>query len=351
MSDTPRSFRLTRWTDCAGCAAKLDARTLAQTLEAVGPVRDPRVLVGPDTGDDAGVYRLADDLALVQTVDFFPPVVDDPLDFGRIAAANALSDLYAMGARPLTALNLVAFPAAELPAQVLHTILRGARTILDEAGVTLLGGHSVVDAGIKYGLAVTGTVRPERVITNAGARPGDALVLTKPLGVGVITTAARQDRAAPGLIEAATEVMTRLNRAAGEHMLEAGAHACTDITGYGLLGHALELAEASGVALRIDWRAVPHFAEALALLADGITFRGLAANREAFAGRVRFGDDVPRPWRDLLVDPQTSGGLLIALPESEAAALVARLRSDGDVHAAIIGRVERPMIGEHIHVE
>ncbi len=351
MVDRGTTPRLTRWADCAGCAAKIDAGSLARALTAVGVREDPRVLVGPATGDDAGVYRLSDDLALVHSVDFFPPVVDEPFDFGRIAAANALSDIYAMGARPLTALNLVAFPEEGPPREALHAILRGAAVVLDEAGAALVGGHSVVDSGIKYGLAVTGTVHPDRMITNAGARPGDALVLSKPLGTGVVATAAQRGRASPGLPAAVIESMTRLNRAAAGRMLEAGAHACTDVTGYGLLGHATEMAEASGVVLRIDHGRVPHFQQAMTLLEEGVASRGLEANRDAFGAKVRCDDAVPRAWRELLLDPQTSGGLLIAVPRARAAALAARLRDDGDTHAAVIGAVERPARRARIHVE
>ena len=345
------AVRLTRWAECAGCAAKLDARLLGDALDALGTPAHPRILVGLATRDDAGVYQLSEDLALVQTVDFFPPVVDDPFDFGRIAAANALSDVYAMGARPVTAMNLVGFPADELPAAVLHAILRGAQAVLDEAGVALIGGHSIVDKGVKFGLAVTGTVDPHCLITNAGARPGDVLVLTKPLGVGIIATAAKHQRAPRAAIAAATAAMTRLNRAAAEAMRAAGADACTDITGYGLLGHALEMAEASGVTLVIDQHRVPHFAEALALLRAGTTFGGLAANRGAFGDKVEFAGAVAEIWRDLLLDPQTSGGLLVALPAAQAGPYVARLHAGGDPAAAVIGRVEAYRTGAQLRVQ
>ena len=337
---TPK-IRLTQWASCAGCAAKMDANTLGEVLRRLPPAVDPNLLVGLKTGDDAGVYRIAPDLALVNTVDFFPPIVDDPYDFGRIAAANALSDIYAMGARPLTAMNLVAFPKEGIAIEVLHEILRGGSDKLAEAGVALVGGHTVTDPEPKYGLAVTGLVDPARMVTNAGARPGDSLVLTKPIGVGIITTALKQGVADARAVETAVESMARLNRRAAELMVEEGVHACTDITGYGLLGHALEMASASGVALRIAHLHVPHFAVALELRALGVAPGGLAANRRAFNGKVRFGDAVSSAWCDLLFDPQTSGGLLVALPEAGAGRLFGRLATEGFGDAAVIGRVER----------
>lgn len=340
MSAPSVKFRLTQWANCAGCAAKMDANTLGEVLRRLPPAIDPNLLVGLKTGDDAGVYRIAPDLALVNTVDFFPPIVDDPYDFGRIAAANALSDVYAMGARPLTAMNLVAFPKQGLALEVLHEILRGGSDKLAEAGVALVGGHSVTDPEPKYGLAITGLVDPARVVTNAGARAGDSLVLTKPIGVGIITTALKQGVANARTVAQAVESMAQLNRRAAELMVEYEAHACTDITGYGLLGHALEMATASGVALRIAHRNVPHFSVALELRALGVAPGGLAANRRAFNGKVWFGDAVPGAWCELLFDPQTSGGLLIAAPEAAAARLVERLAAEGFAEAAIIGRVD-----------
>ncbi len=340
MSAPSVKSRLTQWASCAGCAAKMDALTLSEILRRLPVAHDPNLLVGMGTGDDAGVYRIAPDLALVNTMDFFPPIVDDPYDFGRIAAANALSDVYAMGARPLTAMNLVAFPKEGLAIEVLHEILRGGSDKLAEAGVVLVGGHSVTDPEPKYGLAVTGLVDPARVVTNAGARPGDSLVLTKPIGVGIITTALKQGVADARAVAQAVESMAQLNRRAAELMVEEGAHACTDITGYGLLGHALEMATASGVALRIAHRRVLHFPAALELRALGVAPGGLAANRRAFNGKVWFGVAVPAAWRDLLFDPQTSGGLLVAAPEAGAARLVERLAAEGFVEATIIGRAD-----------
>jgi selenide,water dikinase len=334
----PEKIRLTQWASCGGCAAKMDAGRLADIVRQLPRGTDPDLLVGPETSDDAGVYRIADNLALVNTVDFFPPIVDDPYAYGRIAAANALSDVYAMGGRPVTALNLAAFPREGLDIQVLHDILRGGTDTLGEAGVALVGGHTVADRDVKYGMAITGLVDPARVIRNGGAQAGDRLILTKPIGVGIIATALMQARADAAVVARATASMCRLNRAAAEAMLLHAVHACTDITGFGLLGHALEMARASGAQLRIEHQQVPHFPEALEYCAQGICPLGLSSNRRAFSSDVRFDDEVPEVWRELLFDPQTSGGLLIALPEAEASRLLRRLRASA-VEAFEIGYV------------
>ncbi|MCR4347774.1 MAG: selenide, water dikinase SelD [Sulfuricaulis sp.] len=341
----PEKIRLTQWASCAGCAAKMDAGRLADVLARLPRSTDPDLLVGPETSDDAGVYRIADNLALLNTVDFFPPIVDDPYTYGQIAAANALSDIYAMGGRPVTALNLVAFPRNGLPLSVLHDILRGGSDKLAEAGVALVGGHTVADQEVKYGMAITGLIDPARLIRNGGAQPGDRLILAKPIGVGIITTALKQECAEAALVERAATVMRRLNRAEAEAMLLHDVHACTDITGYGLLGHALEMARASGVRLRIEHQKVPHFPEALDLCARGIRPSGLASNRQAFSESVRFDDAVPEVWRELLFDPQTSGGLLIALPEADAPRLLFRL-CENDIEAFTIGHVTERGRGE-----
>ena len=341
----PEKIRLTQWASCAGCAAKMDAGRLADILRHLPRSTDPNLLVGPETSDDAGVYRLADNLALLNTVDFFPPIVDDPYLYGQIAAANALSDIYAMGGRPITAMNLVAFPREGLADKVLHDILRGGSDKLEEAGVALVGGHTVADQEVKYGMAITGLVDPARLIRNSGAQPGDRLILTKPIGAGILTTAIKQERAEAALVERAATVMRWLNRTAAETMLQYDTHACTDITGYGLLGHALEMARASGMQLRIEHQKVPHFPEALKLCARGIRPSGLLSNRSAFSESVRFDDAVPEVWRELLFDPQTSGGLLIALPGAEAPRLLSRLR-ENDVEAFEIGHVTGRGVGE-----
>jgi len=345
MSVSPIKVRLTQWASCTGCAAKMDAGRLADILRHLPRSTDPDLLVGPETSDDAGAYRIADNLALLNTVDFFPPIVDDPYIYGQIAAANALSDIYAMGGRPITAMNLVAFPREGLADKVLHDILRGGSDKLEEAAVALVGGHTVADQEVKYGMAITGLVDPARFIRNGGAQPGDRLILTKPIGVGIITTALKQERADASLVERASSVMCQLNRAAAGTMLLHDVHACTDITGYGLLGHALEMARASGVRLHIDYRQVPHFPEALDLCASGIRPSGLASNRLAFSESVRFDDAVPEVWRELLFDPQTSGGLLIALPGADTPRLLWRLCENG-IEAFAIGHVTERGAGE-----
>jgi selenide,water dikinase len=300
---------------------------------------DPNVLVGYATSDDAGVYRLRDDLALVQTVDFFTPIVDDPFDFGRIAAANALSDVYAMGAVPLTALNIAAFPMEVLGADVLRAILAGGAAIAAEAGVAILGGHTIEDDEPKYGMAVTGTVHPERIVTNAGARPGDTLVLTKPIGTGVLATALKKDAIDAAQIAPAVRAMTTLNAYASRAMVAAGASAATDVTGFGLLGHANEIARASGVRLRIAASQVPVYDLALDLLARGIAPGGSRKNAEEHAGFTDFAAGVSAELRLLLSDAQTSGGLFIAVPPDGLPLLLASLQEAG-VLAAVIGSVE-----------
>lgn len=300
---------------------------------------DPNLLVGFETGDDAGVYRLTDDLALVQTVDYITPVVDDPFQFGRIAAANALSDVYAMGGRPLTAMNLCNFPAKGIDTADLSRILEGGHSAIVEAGATLVGGHTVRDDELKYGLSVTGLIDPRRIVTNAGARPGDLLVLTKPIGTGALIGGRRRDRVDDAVMERAVRWMSLLNRAACEAMLAAGARSATDITGFGLLGHALGMARGSGTLLRFRFEALPRYEESLALIAEGIGTVTTASNAESAAPFTTF---VGR-WRDeertLLADPQTSGGLLIALPADAAPDLVRRLRSEGMTEAALVGEV------------
>jgi selenide,water dikinase len=312
--------RLTELSHGAGCGCKLPAaelRTLVADLP--GPV-DPDVLVGAATADDAGIYRLSDDVALVQTVDFFTPIVDDPYDFGRIAATNALSDVYAMGGRPVTALNLVAFPLASLGAEVLREILRGGHDAVAGAGATILGGHSIDDPEPKYGLAVTGVVNPARVMTNAAGRAGDVLVLSKPLGAGVVATAAKRGIADAALIARATAVMTELNAGAAQAARAARAHALTDVTGFGLLGHLHELALASDVAAEVDSAAVPAIDGVLELLTRGAeaVAGGTRRNREYAEGFARYAPEVPEAARWLVCDAMTSGGLLAAVPAEHA---------------------------------
>ena len=304
-----------------------------------GGAKDSDVLVGFETGDDAGVYRLSEALALVQTVDLITPIVDDPFAFGRIAAANALSDVYAMGGRPLTCLNICAFPASGPPREALRAILEGASSVVAEAGAVTLGGHTILDPELKFGLAVTGTVDPSRILRNTQAKEGDALVLTKPLGLGVVTNAARQDKTDAETLGRAVTIMTTLNGQASSAALERGARAATDITGFGFAGHAFAMAAASGVELRIDWGAVPILPEALALHRAGVAVSKCASNRSNVAASLVVEAAIEEPELDLLHDPQTSGGLLIALPSTEADSLAAALRAGAYPYAAVIGEV------------
>jgi len=331
--------RLTRLVEHAGCASKIDQASLKRALAGLSFPADPRVLVGASVGDDAGVYQLADGLALVQTVDVFTPSVDDPYTFGQVAAANSVSDIYAMGGRPLTALSIVGFPIRAVPDRALHEMLRGGIDKMAEAGVSVIGGHSINDPEVKAGFAVTGLVDAGRLTLRAGARPGDVLVLTKPLGTGLIAFAAQIDRAPPGAAEAAARSMTALNRLASERMLECGAHGCTDVTGFGLAGHLAEMAAGSGVDVAVVWDDLPLLPGVLECLAQGIIPGGVERNRESCGEAVTLGPGVPPPALEVCLDPQTSGGLLVALTEADARRLVERLRADGVSEAAVIGRV------------
>ncbi len=344
MSET---VKLTATAKAAGCAAKLAPGTLEAVLRRLPRQQDARVLVGFETSDDAGIYRLSEDMALVQTVDFFTPIVDDPFSFGEIAAANALSDVYAMGGRPISALCIVAFPEKG-DLDVLEQILRGGLDKMIEADCTVIGGHSIRDDDMKFGYAVTGVTHPARVWRNVGARPGDALLLTKPLGAGVISTALKQSCAHPESVAAAVASMKRLNRDAATALVElseryagstpAGIHAVTDVTGFGLLGHAREMAIGSGVSLEIDHSAIEYLPGAIAASRGGFHSAGLRNNREFVGDCVRFAAAVPQEFHHLLFDPQTSGGLLIALDRTLADAALSALAAR-DVAARRIGRV------------
>jgi len=302
-------------------------------------IAHPDLLVGIDTRDDAGVFRVREDLALVQTVDFFTPIVDDPYWYGAIAAANSFSDVYAMGGTPLTALNLVCFPIEHAPPEVLADILRGGYDKAQEAGVVIVGGHSVDDLEPKYGMAVTGVVHPDKVVTNAGATPGDLLVLTKPLGTGIITTAAKFEECPPEVLEEAIRVMATLNRGAAEAMQEVGVHAATDVTGFGLLGHLHQMALASGVAFRIFAREVPLLPEVERLAQQGNTTRGGDLNREYLGEQLHCAEDVAPVKQQVLLDPQTSGGLVIAVPRERVDRLLEALQARHTPCAAVIGEV------------
>jgi selenide,water dikinase len=331
---TAAPLRLTQRVACAGCAAKLGPAELAQVLGVLVPNDDPRVLVDHRTGDDAGVFRLDEKTALVQTVDFFTPVVDDPEAFGAIAAANAVSDVYAMGGRPLTALSIAAFPDQDFPMEWAAAIVRGGQAALRKAGCVLLGGHSIRDPEIKFGYAITGLVDPERMITNAGGRPGDVLVLTKPLGTGIVATALKAGRAPEAAAAAAMQSMAQLNRIPSVIAVRNGVRAATDITGFGLVGHALGIARQSGLTLEIRAAALPLLPSALAL-APSFQPSGLKANRRQFGPFVRFAAPEPEPsLQALLFDPQTSGGLLLLVPETKLAAVLAELPNAREIGVA-----------------
>lgn len=306
---------------------------LAQVLRPLLPTDDPRVLVDASAGDDAAVYRISDDRAVVVTVDFFSPVVDEPLDFGRIAAANALSDLYAMAARPLFALNLFAFPRAHLDSGLPEKILEGGQQTADQAGIPILGGHSIDDPEPKYGMVAVGDVHPERLVTNAGARPGDAIILTKPLGVGVITTALKADAAPPSVIARAVEVMTHLNRGAAEVLTREKARAATDVTGFGLLGHLRALARASGVSATVSAARVPILEGARPLAEAGHVPGGTKRNSRDLEPDLDVSPGIDPVTRILLCDAQTSGGLLMAVPPERAEAALEAL--EGRAPAAV----------------
>jgi selenide,water dikinase len=319
---------------------------LDQVLKGLPIPKDPRVLVGLDTSDDAGVYQLNDEVALVQTVDFFTPIVDDPFTFGQIAVANALSDVYAMGGTPLTGMNLVAFPVKTLSLSILKDILLGGLSKMKEAGVALVGGHSIEDPEIKYGLAVTGVVHPNKILTNAKAKAEDKLVLTKPLGTGIISTALKAGMASEEAIRKSVESMAALNRTAAEWMKEFGAHACTDITGFGFIGHALEMAAASQVGMVVQSKAVPVLPEAMEYAKSGLIPGGAYSNRDFFSCRVEVHSSVPALLVDLFYDPQTSGGLLISLPSGEAEELVAALNKEKNIDSCIVGEVVKEPPGK-----
>ena len=311
---------------------------------------DPRILVDASTRDDAAVYRLTPDRALVATVDFFTPIVDDAYDFGRIAAANAFSDVYAMGATPLLALNLVGWPRGKLPLDLLGDVLRGGQDIAREAGAFVLGGHSVDDPEPKYGMVAIGEAHPDRIVTLSRAKPGDILILTKPIGTGVLTTALKRDLLTAADLTAAVASMTTLNAGAARAMLAVGVDAATDVTGFGLLGHLHNMLAASGVAAELDAAAVPLFPGAVELVARGAVPGGTQRNRDALTAHVTFAAGVSEAMRVLLHDAQTSGGLLLAVPAERADALVAALKQERTLAAARIGRVTAGPTGAiHVH--
>ncbi|TFF92660.1 selenide, water dikinase SelD [Candidatus Thorarchaeota archaeon] len=339
--DQAGEYKLTRYTHGLGCACKLRPQALEEVLRDLPVPTDPAVLVGIETADDAAVYKLNDDMAIVETVDFFTPIVDDAYWFGAISAANSLSDVYAMGAKPLFALSIVGFPSNRLPLSILREILRGAQDKAQEAGISIIGGHTVDDTEPKYGLAVTGVVHPERIIRNSEAKPGDVLILTKPIGTGIISTAVKQGLAEKETAERTAEIMSMLNRDAAEAMIEVGANACTDITGFGLLGHLREMAAGSGVDMKIHASKVPVIKEAEEFAASNVIPGGTLNNLAFVEPYVDFASSIPRAIRALLADAQTSGGLLISVPAEEAEELLRDLKERGVVPAAQIGVVTK----------
>ena len=329
--------KLTRLASCAGCGAKVGAGTLAQLLEGFQTRADPRLIVGYDKSDDACVYVIDENTALVQTTDFFPPIVDDPYLFGQIAAANALSDVYAMGGEPRLALNILCL-SDSMDRDTVQEILRGGYTKAYEAGAIIAGGHTIHGAEPIYGLSVTGFVHPDRALTNAAAKPGDALILTKPLGVGVLTTAAKAELVEKSALDRVYAQMAQLNKAARDIMVKYPVHSCTDITGFALLGHSYEMAQGSGCSIRIDAKKVPFHPEALELAEMGFIPAGAYRNREYAGAGVKTGPGVTRAMEDICYDPQTSGGLLMALPGDAAEECLSELR-EAIPQAAVIGSV------------
>lgn len=329
--------KLTKLASCAGCGAKLGAGTLAQMLEGFRTHSDPRLIVGYDKSDDASVYVLDENTALIQTTDFFPPIVDDPFLYGRIAAVNAMSDVYAMGGEPKLALNILC-AAEKMPEEAIREILRGGYDAAYEAGAIITGGHTIRGAEPIYGLAVSGFVHPKKVLTNSDTKPGDVLILTKPLGVGILTTAAKAELAEKATLEKIYAQMATLNKTARDIMVTYPAHSCTDVTGFSLLGHGFEMAQGSGCTLHITVDDVPYHAEALEFASMGLVPAGAYRNRKYAGAGVKLCREISLAMQDILYDPQTSGGLLFALPEKNAQACLRELQ-DQIPQAAIVGYV------------
>jgi len=336
MSTSEQTIKLTHYTHGGGCACKIKPQHLEQVLKKLAPFTNANVLVGTETSDDAAVYYLNPEQAVVQTLDFFTPIVDDPYDFGAIAATNALSDVYAMGGKPIFALNIVGFPVDTMPFEVLEQILKGAQDKATEAGIPVLGGHSIEDPEPKYGMVVTGLIHPEKVLKNCGAQPGDALILTKQIGTGIISSGLKKGMVSEALRVEATKSMTALNKTAAEVLANYAAHACTDVTGFGLLGHLREMTLGSKCDVEIEFEKVPFFPEVKALVAAGAVPGGSKNNVNFVKPAVDFGS---LNYNDqlLLADAQTSGGLLVALPKEQAGGYLNDLHQNGVVHAAIIG--------------
>jgi selenide,water dikinase len=317
----------------------LGPEDLDKALKGLDLIDDPNLIVGLEHSDDAGVYKISDDLALIQTIDYFTPIVDDPYTFGQIAAANALSDIYAMGGTPLTAMNMVCFPIQSMDISVLNEILKGGLDKMREAKVTLVGGHSVEDAELKYGLSVTGTIHPEKVITNAGAKVGDKLILTKPLGTGIINTALKAKMASEDSVSKVIQSMITLNKEASEVMQSVGVNSCTDITGFGFLGHACEMVHESAVGMLFYASSIPFFPEAEEYAREGLVPGGTHRNRKFRANQIEMEPTLTPEMIDIIFDPQTSGGLLISVAKEKADELLNQLKKAGIKEAAITGEV------------
>ena len=341
-----KAIKLTHFTHGLGCACKLRPQVLEEVLNCLPKMMDPNVIVDTTTADDAAVYRLQNGMAIVQTVDFFTPIVDDPYQFGAIAAANSLSDIYAMGGKPIFGLSIVGFPEKRLPLEVLHLILKGAHDKANEAGINILGGHTVEDNEPKFGLVVTGTIDPNHVLTNDRAQPGDAIILTKPIGLGIISTAIKRGMSSIELANKVAAVMSMLNRSASEAMLKVGANACTDVTGFGLLGHLKEMTRSSRVNAVVYLSKVPVIEEARKLAAAGAIPGGTLANQDFVADTVEWDERISHIGKLILCDAQTSGGLIIALPVNQKDELLAMLREKGVTESAHIGEFTEPGEGK-----
>ena len=336
--------KLTKLASCAGCGAKVGAGTLCQLLEGFTTHTDPKLLVGYDKSDDASVYAVSEELAIVQTTDFFPPIVDDPFMYGQIAATNALSDVYAMGGEPKLALNIMCIPE-KMEQHTVQEILRGGYAKAYEAGAIITGGHTIHGAEPIYGLAVTGFVHPQKVWRNGGAQPGDVLILTKPLGVGILTTAAKAELVEAALLHKLYEQMSTLNKYAHDVLVKYSVHACTDVTGFALLGHSLEMAQGSNATIHLKVAGLPYHQEAYEMASMGFIPAGAYRNREFAQAHVKVVGDIPLPLQDICYDPQTSGGLLCAIPEAEAAACLAELQK-ASPSASIVGYVTEKLDAE-----
>ena len=336
--------KLTKLASCAGCGAKVGAGTLCPLLEGFATHTDPKLLVGYDKSDDASVYAVSEELAIVQTTDFFPPIVDDPFMYGQIAATNALSDVYAMGGEPKLALNIMCIPE-KMDQHTVQEILRGGYAKAYEAGAIITGGHTIHGAEPIYGLAVTGFVHPRKVWRNGGAQPGDVLILTKPLGVGILTTAAKAELVEKKLLSKLYQQMSTLNKYAHDVLIKYAVHACTDVTGFALLGHSLEMAQGSDVTIHLETSKLPYHKEAYEMASMGFIPAGAYRNREFAAAHVKLVGDIPLPLQDICYDPQTSGGLLCALPEAEAATCLAELQKVAPC-ASIVGYVTKKLDAE-----